>query len=69
MTQTQDAITIENLSEKNILVRVLALDGRAVYTSNVADQVTISKSTLPKGVVIVTLSNGVNTKAKKLILK
>lgn len=69
LDQTQDAIVVENISEKNISVRILALDGRTVYTSNVADQVTINKSALPKGVVIIAVSNGVNTKAQKLILK
>jgi predicted outer membrane repeat protein len=68
--RTGDAAVVKNNTGKALRLQIRLLDGRTIYSANVAGELTISKSELeiPGGVLIFSVSNGVLSESKKVIL-
>lgn len=61
-------LTIRNISDNDLSLRIIQVDGRQVYAAPVKGELKISKSELPKGVLIFVFNDGLSSAATKILL-
>jgi len=68
LRQTSGEISIESLDGKYLQVNIYSTTGQSIYSVNANKLLTIQKNQLPKGVMILTVNNGIKSVAKKMVL-
>lgn len=68
LRQNATAISIDNTDNNSLLVNVYLTNGQNIYSKTVNKSLTINKNQLPKGVMIITVNNGLKSIAKKIVL-
>lgn len=61
-------IMIENITGQPLLLQIVLMDGHSVALMTINDCTTISKNSLPQGVLLLVVNNGTETTTKKIIL-
>lgn len=61
-------LMIENFSGQPLQLQIVLIDGRSIAQMTINECATISKSTLPQGVVVLLMNDGTKTTTKKIIL-
>lgn len=66
--QDNGTLTIQSNTDKNVTVKILRVDGRQLYAASVQGSVSIAKSELSDGILLVVISDGTTTSVKKIAL-
>lgn len=61
-------IMIENITRQPLQLQIVLMDGRSVAQMTINNCTTISKNSLPQGVLLLVVNNGTETATKKIIL-
>lgn len=65
LSQNQSAITITNLSATDLTIKIVGVDGKLLKTATVANELTLDKASLNKGVLLFFASNGASSQVEK----
>ena len=68
LNQTAGEISIDNQGGNALLVNMYSTNGQNIYSANVNKSLTIRRNQLPKGVMILSVNNGLKTVTKKIVL-
>jgi hypothetical protein len=66
--QNNGTLTIQNNTNNNLTVKILRVDGRQIYAASVQGSVSVNKSELSGGILLVVISDGTTSSVKKIAL-